>query len=100
MRIEINRSARQQGITDDEIRSAIEYPALVVPVPSRVFADAQLLPHIGRYADNEPLLEVVGEVAADTIEVFHAMLLRWATVTAAGIVDHITPDDIADTQRR
>lgn len=101
VRIAITPSARRHAITDDEIRSAVEYPQLRLPVVSRSFPDADPYLYVAQIGDSTPYLEVVAEqITTDTIEVFHAMLLRQSTIASTGIVDYIDPAHVARTQRR
>lgn len=99
MRIKITESARKHAITDDEIRCVVDHPILVVPIRSRAALRALL--YVGRYDDNEPLIEVIGELVADSnLTAFHAMYLTRGTIVLAGIEDHVDPDDLAGTQRQ
>lgn len=98
MRITITDSARKHAITDDEIRCVIEYPILTVPIVARIAADATL--YVGRYDDNEPLIEVVALQDGETLVAFHAMHLTRSTIRLARIESFIDPADLAHTQRR
>ncbi|QKT05847.1 hypothetical protein HUN08_00515 [Gordonia sp. X0973] len=100
MRIEIRPSARRHGITDDEIRTVVEYPGLRMSVASRKSPDAHPELFIGQAAANEPYLEVAAEVIDRTTEVFHATMLRQSTVTSTGIAEYLDPAHITRTQRR
>lgn len=79
MRIVIFDSARRHGITDDEIRNAIEYPMWTARVAARV-PDTEPCLYIGRRADVEPPIEVLADTASGQCTVFHAMLLRLSTL--------------------
>ncbi len=85
MRIEITTSARQHGITGDEIRAVLTYFALRISVPAKR-EGAVLFLHIGPATDNSPYLEVLADFADEnTAVVFHAMMLRPSLVNSLGI---------------
>lgn len=75
MRIEILTPAHRHGITEQEIRSVVEYPLTVYRIRSRSrFQDADLYRHIG---DPTVVIEVAADlVTHDRLVVFHAMTLR------------------------
>ena len=100
VRIIIEDSARQHGITDREIRATIDYPMLIVPVTSRLYPDAENLLYVGRCGVSEPPLEVIAETTADGIVAFYAMYLRGSTVAAYGLGDYLDTTDLALKQRR
>ncbi|MFI1241490.1 hypothetical protein [Nocardia salmonicida] len=80
MRIIILECAKQHSVTEDEIRAVLSYPVFRIRVaPRQVGADPYLF--IGKYDENEPLFEVVADLA-DPEEwiTFHAMMLRPSTV--------------------
>ncbi|QKT06951.1 hypothetical protein HUN08_06925 [Gordonia sp. X0973] len=79
----------------------VEYPFLVVgDFEAQVATDASLF--VGRADENEPLVEVLGELDDDgeTIVVFHAMYLTTGTVRTAGIGSFVGPGDLAGKQRK
>lgn len=98
VQISVIDSARQHGITDEEIRSVVSFPAFRFRlVPRRLGS----LPYayIGGVS-NEPLIEVFADSApVGELVVFHAMLLRMSTVQAAGLEAVIPADRIAQRQR-
>ena len=100
MWVSITRSAMRHGIAEEEIRCAVKYPLLTFGIVSRRYPDASPRLFVGQYAENEPLLEVVGETHGEEIEVFHALLLRWSTVHEAGIASLIDTTNIARAQRK
>jgi hypothetical protein len=79
VRIVILGSARQHGITDEEIRSAIEYPMWTAGVVPRIPGTAPRL-YIGRLVDAEPPIEVLADISAGECVAFHAMMLRQSTL--------------------
>jgi hypothetical protein len=79
VRIVILDSARRHGITDEEIRSAIEYPMWTARVAARIPGTAPRL-YIGRQTDTEPPVEVLADTASGECVVFHAMMLRLSTL--------------------
>ena len=100
MGVKIYASALKHGITPEEIRCVITYPLVMVPVVSRVFTDARPALYVGRFNENEPLIEVIAETSGGTTAIFHAMLLRTATVQHIGLEAYIRPGDLARNQRR
>lgn len=92
MRIEIKPSARNHGITGDEIRALIAYPALRLPIAARRAGALPVL-HIGPAIANQPWIEVIADhIDPAVAEVFHAMMLRPATVQSTGIDELVDPD--------
>jgi hypothetical protein len=89
-------SARKHGITDDEIRAAIEYPLWTARVVPRLPATEPRL-YIGRRVDTEPPIEVLADTSATACVVFHAMMLRLSTLaeldeeTAAILLPQLAP---------
>ena len=83
MRIEIRGSATEHGITPDEIRAVLTFPALRLTLAPRQPNSKPML-HIGPVAPNEPWIEVIADLAIpDVAEVFHAMMLRRSTFAVA-----------------
>lgn len=92
MRIEIKASAHQHGITDDEIRATITYPALRVPLTARRPGARPFL-YTAPAAPNQPWIEIIADHAnPDLIIAFHAMMLRPTTVTGLAIANLIDPE--------
>jgi hypothetical protein len=92
VRIEILPSARKHGILDAEIRAVISYPEIRVGLVAR-FENAYPVLFIGRAADNNPHIEVIADVGAyEQAEVFHAMMLRPATVKNLDLEQFIKPN--------
>ena len=79
MRIVILGSALRHGITEDEIRSVIEYPIWTARVVPRI-PDTEPRLYIGRRADAEPPIEVLADTSSTDRVVFHAMMLRLSTL--------------------
>ena len=83
MRIEIRGSATEHGITPDEIRAVLTFPALRLTLAPRQPNSTPML-YIGPVAHNEPWIEVIADLAIPEVaEVFHAMMLRRSTFAAA-----------------
>lgn len=83
MRIEIWGSATEHGITPDEIRAVVTFPALRLTLAPRRPNSTPML-YIGPSAANEPWIEVIADMAIpDIAEVFHAMMLRRSTFSVA-----------------
>ncbi len=80
MQILILDTARRHGITDDEIRNAIEYPMWTARVVARI-PGAEPRLYIGRNADTAPPIEVLADTTTGECVVFHAMMLRLSTLT-------------------
>lgn len=83
MRIEILAPATWHSITEDEIRTVVNYYELRIGIASRLPAhiatDTYL--QIGRAADNQPHIELIADtINPDVTIVFHAMMLRPVTV--------------------
>ncbi|MFT4086161.1 MAG: hypothetical protein QM658_03250 [Gordonia sp. (in: high G+C Gram-positive bacteria)] len=78
MRITITPSARQHGITDDEIRAVITYPIARQSIPARRHP-ADLYLYAGAADGRQPHIEVIADHIDDDTIVFHAMLLRPST---------------------
>jgi len=79
VQITILDSARRHGITEDEVRSAIEYPLWTARVVPRI-PDTEPRLYIGRQTDTEPPIEVLADISGDKCVVFHAMMLRLSTL--------------------
>jgi hypothetical protein len=79
VRIVVLDSARRHGITDDEIRSAIEYPMWTARTVPRIPGTEPRL-YIGRQTDTEPPIEVPADTASGDCVAFHAMMLRLGTL--------------------
>jgi hypothetical protein len=79
VRIVILGSARRHGITDNEIRSTIEYPMWTARVVPRIPGTTPRL-YIGRLVDTEPPIEVLADISDGECVAFHAMLLRQSTL--------------------
>ena len=76
VRIDIIPSAEQHGITHDEIRAVVSYPALRIALAPRIPNTTPVL-HIGPTAANEPWIEVIADNVTPTeLIIFHAMMLR------------------------
>lgn len=87
MRITITPSARQHGITGDEIRTVLAYFALRISLPAKR-EGAVLFLHIGPASANAPYIEVLADMAdEDEAVVFHAMMLRRSLVNNLGIAE-------------
>jgi len=83
MRIEIRGSATEHGITPDEIRAVVTFPALRLTLAPRRPNSTPVL-YVGPAAPNEPWIEVIADMAIPEVaEVFHAMMLRRSTFAAA-----------------
>lgn len=92
MRIRIISSAYRHGITDTEIRTVVEYPAVRVALTARRPGTNPVL-FIGAPADNEPDLEIIADVLDPAeIIVFHAMMLRRSIVASLGLSEFIEPN--------
>jgi hypothetical protein len=79
VRIAILGSARQHGITDEEIRSASEYPMWTARVTPRISGTVPRL-FIGRLVDAEPPIKVLADTSSGECVAFHAMMLRQSTL--------------------
>lgn len=97
MQISIIDSGRHHGITDDEIRSVVSFPAFRFRlVPRR--AGALPYAYLGGESD-EPLIEVFADAApVGELVVSHVMLLRTSTVQAVGL-QAVIPMDRQRPQR-
>ncbi len=62
-------SARQHGITDEEIRAVIEYPMWTARVVARI-PDSEPRLYIGRRVDTEPPIEVLADTSGGACVVF------------------------------
>jgi hypothetical protein len=92
MRIEIKPSALDHQITDPEIRTLVNHPALRISLTPRIPSAVPVL-FIGPPAINEPWIEVIADFRRRTVaEVFHAMMLRPTLVASLGLDDLITPE--------
>jgi hypothetical protein len=92
MRIEITPSAKAHGILDAEIRAAITYYALSLPIAARKTA-ARPFFYTAPAAPNQPWIEVIADhVDPTTAIVFHAMMLRPTLVASLGISHLIDPE--------
>lgn len=91
LRIAIQPSARQHGITDTEIRSVVSHYALTVLLAPRRYGSRPVL-YIGPAAPNHPWIEVIADLRnPTTADVFHAMMLRRSLVAALDISGLIDP---------
>lgn len=83
VRIDIRASAADHGITPDEVRAVVTFPALRLTLAPRRPNSAPML-FVGPAAPNEPWIEVIADMAIPEVaEVFHAMMLRRSTFSAA-----------------
>lgn len=83
MRIDIRASATAHGVTPDEIRAVVTFPALRLALAPRR-PDSTPMLYVGPAAPNEPWIEVIVDMAIPEVaEVFHAMMLRRSTFAAA-----------------
>ncbi|MCV7192412.1 hypothetical protein [Mycolicibacterium brumae] len=79
MRIKIAPSARQHGITDEEIRAVVTFPIARQAIPARRY-HADLFLYAGSVNDHQPHIEVIADHIDQAVAVaFHAMLLRPST---------------------
>lgn len=101
MRIEIKPSARQHGLSDDEIRAVVSDYLLRFSITARR-PGAKLCVYVGPAAEAKaPYIEVIADHADHgVVVVFHAMLLRTSTVQAANLDQYIDINRIAGRQRR
>jgi hypothetical protein len=98
VRITILECAKQHSVTEEEIRAVLSYPVLRIRLaPRQAGAEPHLF--VGSYDENEPLLEVIADLAGeDEWIAFHAMMLRAATIRNLGlelVVDDLGLDNIA-----
>ncbi|MBF6176196.1 hypothetical protein [Nocardia blacklockiae] len=100
MRITILECAKRHSVVEEEIRVVLSYPVLRIRIaPRRDGADPYLF--IGRYDENEPLLEVIADLAgSDEWVAFHAMMLRPSTIHNLGLELVIDALDLGDTARQ
>ena len=71
------------GITPDEVRAVVTFPTLRLTLAPRRPNSAPML-YVGPAAPNEPWIEVIADMAIPEVaEVFHAMMLRRSTFSAA-----------------
>lgn len=92
MRIDIIPSAKQHGITHDEIRAVVSYPALRIALAPRIPNTTPVL-HIGPAAANEPWIEVIADNVTPTeLIIFHAMMLRPTLIASLQLDSMIVPE--------
>lgn len=88
MRIKVLAPATWHSITETEIATIVNHYELRISIDSRLPAhiatDTYL--QIGRAADNQPHIEIIADfIDPTTAVVFHAMMLRPATVEALNL---------------
>lgn len=92
MRIDIVASAKRHQITDAEIRAAVTYPQLSLPLTARRPGSRPYF-YTAPAAANQPWIEVIADLIDPTVAIaFHAMMLRPSVVAALGIAHLINPE--------
>lgn len=87
MRVLIRATALHHGITPDEIRAVIEFPALRIRLAARREGERLKL-FVGPPTARQPWIEVIGDFTDEALVVFHGMMLR-PTVLRSHESDHL-----------